>query len=284
MPSAPHPHVASERGRSGSCYRLQTRILYCVSDSSAELTGCWCEVAIFAIASPLWQRSTRPCGSNLHDPALARPASTREYITHVSSETEPLHGVSFCSVLRSFQPSTRSCPISPRARLVIFTSMPTVEMRQVARALTDKEQHVAPLLPLLQKHTMETLLSAEPMPAQGCVLLVSKSSLLLARHVRSSWVLGVLQHHMAWCRFVTRCHDIQVTYPWQSLVTPHHSVCNYLSIFLHFRLERALQNMQYRSCGNLADHLKLVLSHSIKLGHTIDHPGLSPPAPNSWPL
>jgi len=61
-------------------------------------------VATCAVASPQYQRSTRPCDSNLHDSALRGSLSGElpKYTARSWGENELLHGVSFpgtCTVL-----------------------------------------------------------------------------------------------------------------------------------------------------------------------------------------
>jgi len=76
------------------------------------------EVAICAVASPLWQRSTRSCSSTLHDPALARLASAQANYTCLERNRAPTRSL----VLQ--QPTWSCFPSSllREAISVIYTS------------------------------------------------------------------------------------------------------------------------------------------------------------------
>ena len=52
------------------------------------------------------------------------------------------------------------------------------------------------------------------------------------------------QHHTAWSWFVTRCHDVQVIYPWLSLITHTHS---YVYIFIPLLIHQAMGGPGWRS-------------------------------------
>ena len=114
---------------------------------------------LLAVASLLWQRSTRPCSGDIRDPALDRPASPQAHYAFLGRKPAPPRSL-------FLQRNTRSCLLpafyakltqsSTRTWPVILTSvcLPT-GAGQTARASNDQRRtSTRPLL--LQTNTMNT--------------------------------------------------------------------------------------------------------------------------------
>jgi len=116
---------------------------------------------------------------------------------------------------------------------VLYTSLAghshlwALQGRNRARRWASKDKRASAARPLFtqNKHYENSL--GNPTYA-GCKLSFTPglSSLLLATSVRFPFFFWIRHHHMAWCWFVTRSHDVQVIPPWQSFVTGTSSACH----------------------------------------------------------